>query len=57
VCREGALALSEAATNTASCKVWSPADPSTNADLRASLFAKWRQEAVARGDLGAADEF
>lgn len=56
VCHEGAVGLSDPSSNSSYCKVWNPADPNTNADIREEFLEKVRQEALNRGDLGAAEE-
>ncbi len=57
VCNEGAQMLSEAASSSQYCMVWNPANPLRNEDLKIDFVWRVKQEAIARGDQGAAADF
>ena len=57
VCHEGAALLSEAATLAPYCMVWNPANPLRNEDVKVDFVWKVKNEAMARGDAGAAIDF
>ena len=56
ICREGALNLSEPATNSPYCLIYDPNQPERNAQIRARFFEKVRKEAQNRKDSGAVEE-
>jgi hypothetical protein len=57
VCREGALDISMAITNSPYCMVWSPDDPSANVALKEEFARRVVNEAIQRKDRGAAADF
>lgn len=57
VCREGAETLSRAATSSPYCMVWNPADPLKNVEIKVDFQNHVIQEAIDRGDQGAAVDF
>jgi hypothetical protein len=56
VCHEGAVNISSEITTTPYCKVWNPVTPALNSEIREAFFETVKQEALRRGDLGAAAE-
>lgn len=57
VCHEGAYPISRDATESPYCMVWNPADPLKNVDIKVAFQNKVIQEAIDRGDQGAAQDF
>lgn len=57
VCYEGAEPVSRAASKSDYCMVWNPADPLKNTNIKLDFTRKIKDEAIARSDLGAADDF
>lgn len=57
VCNEGALPVSRAATSSDYCMVWNPANPLKNEDMKNAFVTLVKQEAISRGDFGAAEDF
>jgi hypothetical protein len=57
VCREGAETLSRAASNSPYCMAWNPMDPLKNIDIKVDFQNHVIQEAIDRGDQGAAADF
>lgn len=57
ICQEGAVALSSSATSADYCIAWDPRDPLKNKVFKVDFVNRVRQEAIRRGDEGAASDF
>lgn len=57
ICLEGAATISQKLGYTPFCKVWDPQNPGVNGALKDQFVQKVREEARARGDQSAADDF
>lgn len=56
ICLEGAQAISQETSNSSYCTIWDPDRPTENQDVKLDFDAMVKEEALARGDTGAAAE-